>query len=161
MLQLLTFEFMPLLIIRRFMLTYSKKLSPFIPELQIINDNFGYQIRLGDDVIGGFRLPDEACGYIETIGGNGTSDHKKHCIIDPSLEFFAACYAQFLRFKLLNDPKYRQPQIIPVVFKLEYLDSSANRHVDYLPMNLTVRGGRYKPDGSDGISLIGLSEVTK
>lgn len=135
------------------------KLEHHIPTLKLVRDNFGYQILLGDKILGGFRLPEEAAGHVEMIGGNGTLERKQHCPIDPSLEFFASCYAQYLRLAGHLEENARNAQIIPVNFRIEYLDSSGTRHVDSRSMKLTIRGGRYKSDGSDGVSLISLTDA--
>jgi hypothetical protein len=94
---------------------------------------------------------------IEAVGGAATADRQQTFLIDPNLSFFATCYAQYLRagHETLEDA--RQPQIIPVTFRIEYLDGSANRQSVSRPMRLAIAGGRYLVDGSDGVSIIGLS----
>lgn len=133
------------------------KLSPFVPELHLEYDDFGCQVRMGDTLIGGFRLPDQAFAMIEAVGGAASSDRQRTFRIDPNLSFFAVCYAHYLRAGHETVEDARQPQTFPVTFRIEYLDGSATRRSVSTPMLLAVAGGRYLPDGSDGVSIIALS----
>jgi hypothetical protein len=138
-----------------------RKLAPFHPDLTINYDNFGCQVRDKGEVLGGFRLPDEAFGVVDVIGPANTPERTKQFMIDPNLSFFVTCYAQYVRAAHEIDPEARKPQLIPLLFRIEYLDASGERKCQRQPMELVVRGGQYANDGSDGVSLIGLYETAK
>ena len=133
------------------------KLKPFFPELNLKHDEFGCQVRMGDTLIGGFRLPDQAFAMIEAVGGAATADRQQTFRIDPNLSFFTTCYAHYLRAGHETVEDARHAQTIPITFRIEYLDGSANRQSVSTPMRLSVAGGRYLADGSDGVSIIDLS----
>ncbi|TCP66289.1 hypothetical protein [Sphingomonas sp. PP-CE-1G-424] len=135
------------------------KLAPYFPGLTVQNDDFGCQVRDGGEVIGGFRLPGESFGIVEFIGPSATAERSQRFIIDPNLAFFATCYAHYLRSAHEQELNARQTQKIPVNFRIEYLDASGERQITRQAMALSISGGRYKEDGSDGVSIIGLSEL--
>lgn len=133
------------------------KLEPYIDGLTVSYDDFGCQVRIQDELIGGFRLPDQAFGIVNMIGGASTTDREKTFIIDPNLSFFATCYAHYLRLAHESVENAQKPQMIPLTFRIQYLDGSANRSETTWPMQLVVRGGRYKSDGTDGVSIISIA----
>lgn len=133
-----------------------RKLSPYIPGLQITYDNFGCQVAVGDEVLGGFRLPGESFGMIEAVGGANTQDRQQSFLIDPNLAFFATCYAEYLCLAHQTEDAARHSQLIPFTLRFEYLDGSAQRQTIRHSMELAVRGGRYKDDRSDGVSMINV-----
>lgn len=135
------------------------KLSPYFPGLTVRNDDFGCQVRDGEEVVGGFRLPSESFGIVDFIGPSTTPERSQRFTIDPNLAFFATCYALYLGSAHKSEVTARQTQQIPVNFRIEYLDASGERQTSRQAMVLSISGGRYKEDGSDGVSIIGLGEL--
>lgn len=134
------------------------KLEKFLPDLRFIYDQFGCQVRLGERLLGGFRLPDQAFGVVEMIGPASTPERRAAFLIDPNLSFLASCYAYYLMVAHESEDAARVAQTIPVSFKIEYLDPSGLRRTVQQAMFLSIRGGQYTADGSDGVSLISLHE---
>lgn len=133
-----------------------ERVTRYVPDLTVSHDAFGCQISFDGQVVGGFRLPDQAFGIIESLDGSNGPNRVGEVPIDPNLAFFAMCYGYFQMAAADRDSEALLPQVIPVTLTLEYLDSAGRVHQQVERRRLTVRGGRWKSDFSDGVALVSL-----
>jgi len=136
-----------------------EKIATHKPGLELQNDGFGCQVKLNSKIIGGFRLPDEAAGYVDFLPNTDRNKSTARLIIDPNLSFFALCYASYLMHEKIQNNVAQPALSIPVAFRLAYRDSSGKRVERRVRCNLTIRGGRWKNDLSDGVAMISLESL--
>lgn len=132
------------------------KIAKYAPSLSVEHDNFGVSLRIDGEVIGGFRLPDQATFVIEQVGGNSTPNSVRNFSIDPSLSFFCLCYGYYLMSERMLR-RIQNEQQIEFDLLVGYKDSSGKQRSRRFPQILTIRGGRWQPDLSDGVVLISFA----
>lgn len=131
------------------------KIERYAPGLIWEHDDFGAQIKIDGKSIGGFRFPNESAFHMDYLGVG--EDGVRNFRIDSSLSFFALCYGHYLMHEQIDRSVSQPEQRIDFSFVVEYTDSSANLHKIRCPSRLTIRGGRWLGDLSDGLAIISLS----
>ncbi|MGA9580640.1 MAG: hypothetical protein WBR13_01565 [Allosphingosinicella sp.] len=137
-----------------------RKLEPFVTGLELTYDEWGCQVSVHGKHRGGFRLPGEASGFIEHIEGASTGRQIAPFLIDPSLSFFALCYAYFLMKGSGKIEAAQLNQLVQLTFVVEYTNQAGRRVRERHPRELIVTGGRWRPDFSDGVAMISLVSRT-
>lgn len=132
------------------------KIAEHAPALSVIHDSFGVSLLIGGDVIGGFRLPDDAASLVDRLGSGSSPDSVRQFPIDPSLSFFALCYGAYLMHERMRGT-IQPEQRIAFSFVIDYADSSGRRQSRRFPRTLIVRGGRWQADLSDGVAFVSVT----
>jgi hypothetical protein len=138
----------------------TQKIARYEPSLAFEYDNFGCKVSIQSKHIGGFALTSEAYGHIEFLTNVSGNRANSNLALDPNLSFFSLCYAYYLMKERIETKVTREVQIIPLKFRLTFIDSSGKRHRREDKYKLTISGGRWKEDLSDGVAMIGLSKVS-
>lgn len=133
-----------------------EKLAPFVTGLDLQYDDWGCQVSVHGALRGGFRLPDEAFAVVEHIEGATSGRQTATFPIDPSLSFFALCYAYFLMKGHTSHASAQEDQRIEVTFAIEYTNQAGKRLKERHRRELVITGGRWRADLSDGVAIIYL-----
>jgi len=136
-----------------------QKIEEYLPGLSIEQDHWGTKIVLGDKHLGGFRTRDEGYGTVDYIRPAVQDKVIETFILDPTLSYFCMLYGHFLMCEKLQKEIANSPIEIDVTFRISYTSAHGRKCEVERPARLTVRGGRWKEDMSDGLILISLSTL--
>ncbi|MBJ7512260.1 MULTISPECIES: hypothetical protein [Brevundimonas] len=132
------------------------KIANHAPTLSVDHDSFGVSLRIDGEIIGGFRLPDQAFSLVDQVGSGSSQNSVRQFPIDPSLSFFALCYGAYLMHERMIG-RIQPEQRISFDFIVDYTDSSGRRQSRRFPRILIIRGGRWQADLSDGVAFVMLT----
>ncbi|WP_446952408.1 hypothetical protein [Rhizobium leguminosarum] len=134
----------------------SRKISGYTPPLEIEQEDWGAKILFDGEHIGGFKNPDEAFGVVDYVRPCRDERVEARFIIDPTLSFFALIYGTYLMREKVNSGVSQPAQNIDVDFVIKYSDASGAELEQRHPHRMTISGGRWTSDMSDGVCLISL-----
>lgn len=133
-----------------------KKLSDHAPDIEVLQEEWGARVTAGGKHIGGFKNPDQAYGLIDYIRPCRDDRVEVPFSIDPTLSFFSLVYGFYIMSEQIKRGVSQPEQTIDVDFVVECTDARGVRVKQRYPHRLTIRGGRWKDDMTDGMCIVSL-----
>ncbi|KJE35083.1 hypothetical protein UF64_10350 [Thalassospira sp. HJ] len=122
--------------------------------LEVIQDNWGAQIKANGKTVGGFRNPNQSSAYIDYIKPSTDDLVTVPFIIDPTLAF--ACLALGYRAmkQKIDEDVTPTASTINVSFLISYTDPIGKKLTKRCEHQISVCDGRWADDLSDGVIVI-------
>lgn len=124
-------------------------------------DGWGQSIYVGGKCIGGVREIEGRYSFIPWVGGSGNAPTREKTHINPSLQFVCLCCAYWLMHRRMNHDIVEPDVQFDFSTDIQYSDDLKNKWHVSIDRKVTVKGGRYKDDMSDGITLLQIDNVKR
>lgn len=132
------------------------KLSECAPDIEILQENWGATVSACGKLIGGFKNPDQAYGFIDYIRPCRDDRVEVPFAIDPTLSFYSLVYGFYIMCEQITKGVSQSEQTIDINFVIICTDARGTRVEQRHPYRLAVSGGRWREDMTDGMCYVAL-----